>query len=241
MCTNYTPATPKHLIAMKALGLATPPAGDWPAEVYPGMPAPLVRQGADGRPVAEVGHFGLIPRWVRDGVQARTVSRGTLNARSETVASKPSFRAPWRERRLALVPMLDFFEPCWEDAHLHGNRSVRWRFARADGEPMCVAGIQESWTDVSSGEIVPSFSLLTINADGHELLGRMHRPGDEKRMLVVLPPERWHDWLTATPDLAMALLQRTPPGLLVGAPAPRAPAAGTPRKTAPTPPQAGLF
>lgn len=239
MCTNYTPATPKHLIAMKALGLAAPPAGEWPAEVYPGMPAPLVRRGADGQPVADVGHFGLIPRWARDGAQARTVSRGTLNARTETVASKPSFRAPWRERRLALVPMLDFFEPCWEDADRQGNRSVRWRIGRADGEPMCVAGLHETWADPASGELVPSFTLLTINADGHELLGRMHRPGDEKRMLVVLPPDQWAHWLAATTEQALALLQRTPPGLLVGAPAPRPSAAPAPR--AEPPPQAGLF
>ncbi|MBX3611924.1 MAG: SOS response-associated peptidase family protein [Hydrogenophaga sp.] len=244
MCTNYTPATPKHLVEMKALGLAAAPPDAWPSEVYPGMSAPVVVASPDGAPRAEVARFGLIPRWVKDGQQAQKVSRGTLNARSETVASKPSFRAPWRERRFALAPMLDFFEPCWEDAHLVGHRSVRWRIARADAAPFCVAALHERWTDPATGEIVPSFSLLTINADGHELLGRMHRPGDEKRMLVVLPSEHWADWLRADHTQALAMLQRTPPGLLVGEPAPRE----TPSRPAPTPPpaeppdpQRGLF
>ncbi|MEZ5703080.1 MAG: SOS response-associated peptidase family protein [Burkholderiaceae bacterium] len=55
---------------------------------------------------------------------------GTYNARCETVEDKPSFRDAWREKRFAVVPMLNYFEPCWES-----GRAVRWRIERADGLP----------------------------------------------------------------------------------------------------------
>lgn len=226
MCTNFTPATPRDLIA---LGLAERPealpAPGWAAEAWPGTPVPFALAGEGGAPRWRLGRFGLVPRWARDGQQARELARGTLNARSETVAEKPSFRAPWREARFALVPMRDWFEPCWEEAERHGGRSVRWRIAAADGAPLAVAGLHESWTDRASGEVVHSVSLLTLNADGHELLGRMHRPGDEKRTLAVLPRSDWLAWLGATPATAPDFLRRPPPGALVGEPAPLRPLA----------------
>ena len=221
MCTNYTPVTPQHLGALPGLTLRHLPADTWPAETYPGFVAPIVHRGLQGDTVAAVARFGLMPRWARDAAHAGVVARGTLNARSESVAEKPSFRQPWRERRFALVPMLDFFEPCWEDAARHGNRSVRWRLHRPDHQPFAVAGLHEHWTDRASGEVVHSFTLLTVNADGHPLLGRMHRPGDEKRTPVLVPPERWQGWLDATPEQAATFMHRTPDELLVGEPAPR--------------------
>lgn len=221
MCTNYTPATPAHLIAMSGLGVVQWPRADWPRETYPGFLAPIVVAGTGAGPVCEVARFGLVPRWCRDARQASDLSRRTYNARSETVGEKPSYRAPWRERRYALVPMDNFYEPCWEDSAQHGGRSVRWRLALADGAPFVAAGLHERWTDKSTGEIVTSFTLLTVNADNHPLMRRMHRPGDEKRMLVIVPPAQCGAWLRATPDEASALVQAASAPDLVGEPAPR--------------------
>lgn len=225
MCTNYTPTARDRLRASR-LGVDHLPAQDWPAEVYPGYEAPIVvRAAAAGDHAA--GHrcllarFGLVPRWSRDAAHAKEMSRHTYNARCETASVKPSFRGPWRERHFALAPMDDFFEPCWEDAAAHGGHSVRWRIARADGEPLAAAGLWERWSDPASGEIVTSFSLLTCNADGHALMGRMHRPGDEKRMPVFVAPAQFEAWLHATPEQAHALMRALPAAELVGAPAPR--------------------
>jgi len=52
--------------------------------------------------------------------------------------------------------------------------------------------------------------MLTINADGHPVMGRFHRPGDEKRSLVVVPPDAWNDWLTATTEQAVEMLVDMP-------------------------------
>jgi putative SOS response-associated peptidase YedK len=215
MCTNYTPATPPALGGLAVLGGAPLPPQAWPPQTFPGYPAPIVFRGASGTPVCELARFGLVPRWARDARQATELSRRTCNARSETVAEKPSFRSPWREQRYALAPMMDFFEPCWES-----GRAVRWRFTTAGGMPFAVAALHETWTDPDTGELVRSFSLLTVNADGHPLMGRMHRPGDEKRMLVVLDPADHARWLQASPPEAAELLQRTAPGVLTGEPAP---------------------
>ncbi len=78
--------------------------------------------------------------------------------------------------------MQNYFEPCWET-----GRSVRWRIARADGEPLLAAALHEHWVDPATRERIHSFTLLTRNADAHPLLRRMHRPGDEKRQLCTVP------------------------------------------------------
>lgn len=165
---------------------------DYRAEAYPGYAAPIIRAlEADAPEVklrVDAALFGLIPVWAKD----RAFGKRTYNARSETVSEKPSYRTAWKQRRYCLVPMEQFFEPCWET-----GRAVRWSIHRKDGEPFAVAGIWENWTDKSSGEIVASFSMLTINADGHAVMGRFHRPGDERRSLVVVPDSRWQAWLTA--------------------------------------------
>nr|WP_255346480.1 SOS response-associated peptidase family protein [Acidovorax sp. JHL-9] len=132
-------------------------------------------------------------------------SRHTYNARTETVAEKPSYRTAWHQRQFCLVPLGRFFEPCWET-----GKAVPWSIHRQDGEPFTVAGIWDRWNDRATGEIVVSFSMLTINADGHPIMGRFHRPGDERRSLVVIPHSRWAAWLSATSESAAPLLVEMP-------------------------------
>jgi putative SOS response-associated peptidase YedK len=167
------------------------------AETYPGYAAPIIRagNGADFR--VDLAVFGLIPAWSKD----RSIGKRTYNARTETVAEKPSYRNAWRQQRYCLVPMERFFEPCWET-----GKAVRWSIHRRDKAPFAVAAIWDRWTDRSSGEIVESFSMLTINADGHAVMGRFHRPGDERRSLVVVPHKQWQAWLTAEPSVADAMM-----------------------------------
>lgn len=242
MCTNYTPSARDRLRAAR-LGVDHLPPPDWPAEVFPGFEAPIVvRAGAAGDTArgvrCDLARFGLVPHWAADAAKARALSRHTLNARSETAALKPSFRGAWHQRHFALVPMEAFFEPCWEDAAAHGGRSVRWRMTAADGELLTAAGLWDRWTDPASGEIVTSFTLLTVNADGHAVMGRMHRPGDEKRMPVFIPPADRSAWLHASADDAHHWMRALPAAQLSAAPAPlpprptRAPRAAQ-RQTAP--------
>jgi putative SOS response-associated peptidase YedK len=227
MCTNYIPTARDRFKAAR-LGVAHLPAAEWPAEVFPGYEAPIVvldappESGGAGLQV-QIANFGLVPRWSRDAAQALAISKGTYNARSETVAEKPSFRTPWRERRYALAPMECYFDPNWEEAHLNGGKAVRWRISRADGDPFACAALWERWSDKSTGEIITSFTLLTVNADGHALCGRLHRPGDEKRMPVIIAANDCEAWLNASPQEAQAFMRTTPAEQLLGGPAPQAP------------------
>jgi putative SOS response-associated peptidase YedK len=231
VCTNYTP-TARDRFKASRLGIAHLPVKDWPPEVFPGYEAPIVVRQDAGAPLLEIARFGLMPRWSRDAAHAQQLARGTYNARSETAAQKPSFRSAWRERQWALAPMDNYFEPMWEDAASNGGKSVRWRIARADGDPFACAALWERWSDNTTGEIITSFSLLTVNADGHALCGRLHRPGDEKRMPVIIAANDYDAWLHATPHEAQAFMRTTPTDLLVGAPAPRAPLKAAPKVAA---------
>jgi putative SOS response-associated peptidase YedK len=97
--------------------------------------------------------------------------------------------------------MDNFDESCGET-----GKAVQRQIFRTDDKPFTVAGIWESWTDRETYEIVKSFSMLTINADGHPVMGRFHRPADEKRSLVIVPPELRSDWLNASATDAQQFL-----------------------------------
>ena len=79
------------------------------------------------------------------------------------------------------------------------------------------------WRTPDGGDtLLYSFSLLTLNADGHPVMGRFHGPEDEKRSLVVIPEERREAWLQATPKDAFAFIRPMPPEEFTSEPSPRA-------------------
>ena len=144
------------------------------------------------------GSFGLIPHWSKD----TTIAKRTYNARSETVATKPSYRDAWRLGRRCIIPAEAFYEPDWRS-----GRAVPTRIARSDGQPMGIAGIWERGIK-EDGLSFWSMSMLTVNADGHPVMQRFHKPADEKRSVVILPDDTWGDWLRAKSEgAARALLQ----------------------------------
>ncbi len=107
------------------------------------------------------------------------------------MAEKPSFRDAWRRAQHCIIPVQSFFEPDWRS-----GKAVPTRIGLASGEPMGVAGLWSAWRN-PAGQVVHSFTMLTINADHHPLMNQFHKPGDEKRMIVILPPARYDDWLQA--------------------------------------------
>jgi putative SOS response-associated peptidase YedK len=62
--------------------------------------------------------------------------------------------------------------------------------------------------------MIHSFTMLTINAEGHALMENFHKPTDEKRMVVILPPERYQDWLEVPVERSMELMLAYPAGSL---------------------------
>lgn len=192
-----------------------PPQDPGKQDLWPGYMSGFVRRhqhadsdvGDEAVPAREAltGMFGLIPHWATD----TKIARNTFNARSETVAAKPSFRDAWKRGHHCIIPADAIFEPDWRS-----GKAIATRIQRADGEPMGIAGLW-SWWKSPKGETIHSYTMLTINAQDHALMCQFHKPADEKRMVVVLPSERYQDWLEAPPEHSMVFMQPTPAEMLV--------------------------
>ena len=174
----------------------------------------LFLRPVDGRVQGVVGQWGMIQPRAR---ARRPDSRAILtnNARTETVATRPTYRDAWAAGRRCLIPAAWYQEPNWET-----GRNVWWRLTRADAEPWAIAGLWSEWTDPESGEIVPSYTMITINCDGHPLLGRLHKPdpklppdAQDKRSVVPLAPADWAAWLGGDEAQARSLLAVPPASL----------------------------
>jgi putative SOS response-associated peptidase YedK len=221
MCSNYTP--PKSEVVRRHFGVQNVPE-DYKAETYPGYLAPIVRIADDGSGQLECVNacFGMVPHWAE-----LTLARHTYNARSETVASKPSFRHAFAKRQWCIIPAESFFEPSYES-----GRAVRWKIARDDGALLGIAGLWE-WRPTGGPDDLPllSFTMLTINADNHPLMRRFHRPEDEKRMPVLLDPPQYAAWLQSTGEQVPDFWRAYPAQHLISEAAPRM----SSRTLAPTP------
>lgn len=209
MCVHYNPDSPENIRQKIQADLPL----SYPAETWPGYRAPIVRRKKGARAEMEVllARMGMIPPWAKDDA----IGKKTYNARTETVAEKPSFRHAWKAHQLCLVPMLGFYEPNWET-----GKAVRWRIRRQDAQGFAVAGIWEWWKPPGQ-EAETSFSLLTINADGHEIMGHFHRPGDERRSLVIIPEDQYDAWLDADTEMARTFLSLAPLRDFTSEPAPQ--------------------
>ena len=182
-------------------------------DVWPTYQALFVRRpreanvGDEAVPDREAlpGVFGLIPAWAKDDKFARR----TFNARSETAATLPSFRDAWRKGNRCIIPAEAIYEPDWRS-----GKAIATRIGRGDGQPMGLAGLWSARKSPSGGW-VQSFTMLTINADEHPLMRNFHKPGDEKRMVVILPEAAYDDWLKAPVEGSMEFMREYPAERLV--------------------------
>ena len=167
-------------------------------DVFPTYLGPIVlRSHYTDRTAIGLARFGLLPSWAKE----EAFGRKTYNARAETVAEKPSYKHAWTKRHYALALADTFYEPCYES-----GKAVRTAIKQANHEPMAIASIWDTWTEPDTGELIVSFSMLTIEASHHPVMQRMHKPEDEKRTVVPLRPELFNSWLNATPEEAESIL-----------------------------------
>mgnify|MGYP003704036247 FL=1 len=198
MCVQYLPTINVDWVKSH-FDLTLP--NDSTRDVFPSYPGPIVLKSHQTERIAiGLARFGLIPAWAKDA----DFGRKTYNARAETVAVKPSYRHAWSKRHYGLALADAFYEPNYES-----GKAVRTQIRQANGEPMAIASIWDTWTEPETGEMIVSFSMLTINAKEHPVMNRFHKPEDEKRTVVPLKTELLNDWLNATPETAIDLLKIT--------------------------------
>jgi len=179
MCGRYSLTSPED--AMRLLfDLPAGAASAWAQprfNIAPSQIAPVVRGSGDAARPKLVGMtWGLIPSWSRAPVKG-----GQINARSETAAEKPTFRAAYRQRR-CLVPSDGFYE--WKE--IEGGKQPYW-ISRTDGAPFVFAGLWETWSPGQAADVV-SFTILTTTAA--EALHPIHH-----RMPVILQDKDFAGWL----------------------------------------------
>lgn len=210
MCSHFESVkNPKRLA--EAFNVNMP--ADARADVWPGYQSIFIRRpkefdaGDEAVPDREamVGVFGMIPHWAKD----LTAARRTYNARSETVAEKPSFRDAWRLARHCIIPAEAIYEPDWRS-----GKAVATRISLDTGKPMGIAGLWTGWKN-PGGDVVRSMTMLTINASDHPLMRNFHKLEDEKRMVVILPEAAYDSWLHADPAESMNYMQQYPADRLV--------------------------
>ena len=147
--------------------------------------------GDHGQYLLTIARWGLIPHWSATLPKIRPI-----NARADSLASKPFFRH-MLHRRHCLIPASGFYE--WKATG--GPRKEPWYLHRADGKPMAMAGLWDEWRKPGSDDLpVVSCTIITTGAN------RQMKPVHD-RMPVILEPENWKGWLESGNPDALKLLR----------------------------------
>lgn len=166
-------------------------------------PAGPESQGPPERQLRLV-RWGLVPSWAKDTSGGARL----INARSETVAVKPSFRAAFSRRR-CLIPADGYYEWITE-----GKAKKPFYIHRADGGTLAFAGIYELWRDSQvpdDHEDAWYWSASIITTQATDDIGRIH-----DRTPMVIAPESWADWLDPANREKELLLATMRPAMLSG-------------------------
>jgi putative SOS response-associated peptidase YedK len=130
--------------------------------------------------------WGLIPKWCRDEKEAKDISAMTLNAKSETVFEKPSFRNSIMQKR-CLVFVNGFYE--WRD---YKKKKYPYFIKVKDQSVFAMGGIHESWINETTGEIMHTCSIITTEANA--LMNQIHNT--KKRMPLIFTKEKMMNWIS---------------------------------------------
>jgi putative SOS response-associated peptidase YedK len=155
--------------------------------------------------------WGLVPSWAKD----RAIGNRMINARAESIFEKPAYRRAATSRR-CLVPADGWYE--WQRSPTETDAKGKPRkqpffMSAVDGGPIAIAGVYEFWRDPDKHADDPQAwltSYAVITTDAEPGLDVIH-----DRMPLVLPRERWKDWLDPRlqdRDAVRALLERPDPG-----------------------------
>jgi putative SOS response-associated peptidase YedK len=192
MCGRITLTHPTEALAQMFRALPDNALPEVPRfNVCPTQTIPVVT-AEDGTRRLRAMRWGFLPAWYKTPTDGPLI----INARSDTIASKPAFREAVRLRR-CLVPASGFYE--WSEGP--GGSRLPWYITRADGAPLALAGIWQVWQDVATAAIVSTEA-------GPGMAGLHHREP------VVVEPADWPLWLGEAGHGAAPLMRASAPGVL---------------------------
>ncbi len=182
MCGRFAQTTDpsklaKRFGAQKARDFSAPGFNVAPTALAAVVRVPRPNEGR----VLETLKWGLVPSWAKDPTRGATMA----NARSETVAEKPSFRNAIRKQR-CLIPVDGFYE--WKKTP---KAKQPYYFTMRDKEPFALAGLWESWKPKEGEEALLTFTILTTEPNA--LMASIH-----DRMPVIIAPDDYEGWLDPT-------------------------------------------
>jgi putative SOS response-associated peptidase YedK len=140
--------------------------------------------------------WGLIPGWAKD----ESIGNRLINARSETIMEKPSFKNAFNRRR-CLILADGFYE--WKRSKTKGSPSQPYYFYLEDKQPFAIAGIWEMWQSPNGSEV---WSTAIITCEANEILSPIH-----ERMPVILDKEVMFDWLEDRPAKELITMMKSYP------------------------------
>jgi len=210
MCGRYTAAKDfSELIKLVGVIMTRAPFLTPRYNIAPTQLAPVIYMERH-QPAMKLMRWGLIPSWAKDA----SVGSANINARSETITEKSSFRKPFQSQR-CLIPADGFYE--WQSTQ---NGKQPFRFTRKDGGFFCMAGLWDKWirpprsgelnlgdgNEPDASQVVETFTVITTTPNA--MVARVH-----DRMPVILSPEHYGWWLEPKrfePDFLKTLLRPYP-------------------------------
>lgn len=158
--------------------------------IAPSLNVPLVRETGQGRD-AVLATWGLVPFWADDPA----IGNRLANARGETVATKPSFRAAFKQRR-GLMPLDLFYE--WQP--LDGSKVKQpWCIRLPDNAPFAFGAVWERWTPKTQPDAEPLITCSIITTTPNDIMAPIH-----DRMPVIIHPDDFATWLNPSTSAAAA-------------------------------------
>lgn len=186
MCGRFTLRTPNQIIAEEFMLTSTPQL-TFRFNIAPTTDVAVVRGEPAGRSLTNM-RWGLVPFWADD----LSIGSRMINARSETVAQKPAFRAAYRYRRCLVVA-----DGYYEWTKVDGGKQPHY-FHLPDDRPFAFAALWESWDKGGAGPL-ESCTIITTTAN------EQTRPFHD-RMPVILDPQNYDRWLLTPAEEAAQLV-----------------------------------
>jgi len=192
MCGRYAQTADMRELMEQFSVTGTSPESSLPLNwnIAPTNPIYIIRANdqsgndAEAKKALAVVSWGLIGPWLTDFQEARASQSRAINARSESIHEKPTFRNAFRATR-CLIPATGYYE--WATALGKYSPKQPFYISARDDNQLPIAGIWSSWR-APNGEVIETASIITQEAQGE--LATIH-----SRMPVFMPQDRWDTWL----------------------------------------------